>query len=977
MPNDFTPVSPELFKDNVCGKPLPAGETMQRLRFGQLCPLIVTDGANDLKAVLGDPSLLGETGSTKNDDLDISEAPRQPLSLRVSTSPITVSAPEASIRGPLNPITFSELLEGKRAEPRVVPQIIEQKISFSAIGKIIEEGEVTIDDEQHVLELNPTVVHALLKGNSTIAYAKRGNESKEIYLVPEKKEQLGDFGKSVEIHPDDLLDVLSFRQILDAALNPHKFEIETGGFIKLRRNRRCTITIGSRKAVLVLRDTVSEALREAYAELFRALRDDNGETDGGTKGPVMPGATSTPVVRPQEFGEVSLAILMPWTQEWVLKGFSRGRLIQTIGMAPQEETTIELFTWDRRSRSLEQSSLTETEQSIENEDKSQDVQDIVTEMSKERSFELKANGSFDLTASYGAVKVQLGAQVAADQKSNAKDLAKANMKRTREQTNKAVAKVRSQRTSKIVETVETGTESRVTRRLRNPNQCHSLNLDFFEVLTHYRVKTAFEKEDMRFCAMLKNPLIRDHYDAGFLRRNEQALSDALLDRSLRSGFDALRLLRAREFATKELEARRLRKAARAVVAPAADTPPSNNQTQRQPTPEETALLGCLKRLGETAAQVFSTQLQADTQEMLRYVCGKGENEAPGIYGNLKGKPPADKVASARRFVFQQLFVRYFGGLADRLAKGVKEKLEDAASIASQLPAPTAVPPMNQLNAEEESVKRAPLEGAIRDFKPIFWDWDTFWWPELRRLGALNPDDVGLVSQLEQFGEAYRAYLEAASRQSLNNNPPPPMIAAAQGRQDELSDEDRLQADFPLAEYSRALERAEVLISHINHHRLHYAHSLFMALPPDEQAAYIDAQMQKLRTNFPIGFYTPIAISQIGPYLLVPIQHEQFAPAANLLAEIKSTISIPAEFDDTILPAAGMTVETRLGQCTGCEDFIMESRATDLRMRNAEADKVEQEVERLKLRLSQKPPLLDLEHPPGQFTVQLASDKPTN
>lgn len=977
MPNEFTPVSPELFADNVCGTPLPAGETMQRLRFGQLCPLIVTDGANDLKAVLGDPSLLGEIGTTENDDLDVSEAPRQPLALRMSRSPMTSTAPDATLTGPLSPITFSELLEGKRAERPMVHQVAEKKLSFSAIGSIIEGGKVTIDDEQHDVELNPEILNALLKGNSTIAHVKRGNEFKKVFLVPEERGHSADFGKLIEVHPDDILDVLSFGHVLDAALTPHKFEIETGGFKKLMSNRSCKITIGSQKVRLVLRETVSDALREAYAQLFRQMRGDKEEANGGSKGPATPQTTSTPVVRPQEFGDVSLAILMPWTQEWVLKGFSRGRLIQTIGMAPQEETMIELFTWDRRNRSLEQSSFTETEQSIENEDKSQDVQDIVTEMSKERSFELKANGSFDLTASYGAVKVQLGAQVSADQKSNAKDLAKANMKRTREQTNKAVAKVRSQRTSKIVETVETGTESRVTRRLRNPNQCHSLNLDFFEVLTHYRVKTAFDKEDMRFCAMVRNPLIRDHYDAGFLRRHEQALSDALLDRSLRSGFEALRFLRAREFATKELEARRLRKAARAVVAPVVDTPANNSQPQVQPTPEETALLGCLQRLGETAAQVFSDQLQPDTQEMLRYVCGRNESEAPGIYASLKGKPPAEKVTSARRFVFQQLFVRYFGGLADRLAKGVAAKLEDAASIASQLPAPTAVPPMSQLSAEEESVKRAPLEGAIRDFKPIFWDWDTFWWPELRRLGVLNPDDVGLISQLDQFGEAYRAYLEAASRQSLNSNPVPPVIAAAQGRQDELSDEDRLQADFPLAEYSRALERAEVLISHINHHRMHYAHSLFMALPPDEQAAYIDAQMQKLRTAFPIGFYTPIAISQIGPFLLVPIQHEQFAPAANLLAEIKSTISIPAEYDDTILPAAGMTVETRLGQCTGCEDFIMESRATDLRLRKAEAAKAEQEAERLKLRLSQKPPLLDLEHPPGQFHVQPASDKPTN
>ena len=45
--------------------------------------------------------------------------------------------------------------------------------------------------------------------------------------------------------------------------------------------------------------------------------------------------------------------------------------------------------------------------------------------------------------------------------------------------------MRSSRTLKVVETRESGEETRVTRKLRNHNTCHTLTTTFFEILANY------------------------------------------------------------------------------------------------------------------------------------------------------------------------------------------------------------------------------------------------------------------------------------------------------------------------------------------------------------------------------------------------------------------------------------------------------------------------------------------------------------
>jgi hypothetical protein len=74
----------------------------------------------------------------------------------------------------------------------------------------------------------------------------------------------------------------------------------------------------------------------------------------------IPGWSSLP--QQQLASAPQLGFYVPYLQTWTLLGYSRGALLNTIALSPQEETTIELFTWDRRTDALEQTSSSDVEQ---------------------------------------------------------------------------------------------------------------------------------------------------------------------------------------------------------------------------------------------------------------------------------------------------------------------------------------------------------------------------------------------------------------------------------------------------------------------------------------------------------------------------------------------------------------------------------------------------------------------------------------
>jgi hypothetical protein len=499
---------------------------------------------------------------------------------------------------------------------------------------------------------------------------------------------------------------------------------------------------------------------------------------------------------------------------------------------------------------------------------------------------------------------------------------------------KATSKVRSQRVTKISETVEWGSEQRITRKIRNPNICHTLNLDYYEVLAHYAIETSFLPDDSRLCAFVPNPISTELTEA-VVRRNETALSDALLEGSLRAGFEAMRFLAAYAIAVTEQASRRA--AASKVAQVGKPNPPPETPVESR---EQQDLISAIRDLREAAKQ-FGGAL--DPHPALTAI---GDHKT--ISSNSR--------VSARRYLYRMLVEAKFGSFATELTALIAKPdagltVEYARQLATVLPSPQGSPTLGSLgelsDGEKETIALGPAihAGHMRS------DWDWAWWSgRCREENLYNPDDMGLPGRVQRLFEKWQAFdaapvADAAARGDQ-------AIGEANARQDQQSAEDMLEMKFPLEEIAKHRERADALMSHLREHWSYYRFALFQALPPSEQ---LDRLIVGSSNVLRAGMFEPRVVSAHGDQLAVPLNTSNYpgleAFLLNMLGEVKDTE--PAT-STVLLPTPGMSIESRLGRCTGCEEFIELSQSIELRRLSAMADQAELEAARLRSLLKSAP-----------------------
>lgn len=626
--------------------------------------------------------------------------------------------------------------------------------------------------------------------------------------------------------------------------------------------------------------------------------------------------------------KLDVALFLAWRQIWTLKGLSRGRLLYSLSLAPQEEATIELFTWERHRKTLEQSSETETEQTFEGSDSTKDTSDVYSEVNRQRDFQWQVSGSLRATYRPVAGEIMLGADAAVSNKSTVGEIGKTTQSRVHETVVKASSKVRSHRVTKISETVEFGSEQRITRRIRNPNLCHTLNLDYYEVLAHYAIETSFLPNDSRLCAFVPNPISTELTEP-VVRRNETALSDALLEGALRSGFEALRFLEAYALALKEQASRRSAASKVAQVGkpiPVTPDPPPASKEERD-------LVAAAKDLREAAKQ-FAGILDPDPAL-----------DSIGAHETVTG----DERLSARRWLYRRLVEARFGSFASEL-QSLKNRsdtqltVEYVRQLSTVLPNPQGSPTLASLGELSDGDKETiALSPAIHhDHMAMPWDW-AWWSGRCREEGLYNPDDMGIPGKVQRLVEKWQAF-DASSALTTATAMGDQAKDQADARQDQQSAEDVLEMKFPLEEVAKNRERADTLMAHLSEHWSYYRFALFQALPPSEQLErLITGSSNVLRA----GMFEPRVVSAHGDRLAVPLNTSNYpgleAFLMNMLGEARET---EPSTSTVLLPTPGMSIESRLGRCTGCEDYIERTRAIELRRLSAIADQAEFEANRL-------------------------------
>ena len=167
-------------------------------------------------------------------------------------------------------------------------------------------------------------------------------------------------------------------------------------------------------------------------------------------------------------------------QEWDPTGYGLGELINTISLLPNEELTLEVKTWETSKTQQDEEKSLESKNISDVKVEKSDVKEILDDYQEKTKHQVDVEASANWGWGSASAKYGFSNEVATQHKTLSK--------RAQDVVQKAVNEVSSKRAIKIGISRESGSEEKTTRKIKNINQCRTLNINFYQILREYTVK---------------------------------------------------------------------------------------------------------------------------------------------------------------------------------------------------------------------------------------------------------------------------------------------------------------------------------------------------------------------------------------------------------------------------------------------------------------------------------------------------------
>ncbi len=174
-----------------------------------------------------------------------------------------------------------------------------------------------------------------------------------------------------------------------------------------------------------------------------------------------------------------LFLMLKYRQDWRPSGYGLGDLIYTMSLLPNEELTLEVKTWETEKR------LEEVQQGVDTKNTSDIKQTSSTSSDVTNKAETKEKTYVDAKAGYSGFG--FSASVSAGWSQDVDTMNQQIAKQSQERTQSATNEQKASSQVKMALSRESGSESKTTRKIKNINQAHTLNVNFFGVLKEYEV----------------------------------------------------------------------------------------------------------------------------------------------------------------------------------------------------------------------------------------------------------------------------------------------------------------------------------------------------------------------------------------------------------------------------------------------------------------------------------------------------------
>lgn len=618
--------------------------------------------------------------------------------------------------------------------------------------------------------------------------------------------------------------------------------------------------------------------------------------------------------------QAHFALCAVYEQQWTPLGYTRGDLVGSISLAPGETVTLEVHSWDKTVFKTENELNEESELRLSAKSTLRDTAEVVDEMSAQSGSKLTREFSLSLPVPTGEIPLAGSASAGAEMTAELSEALKSTVNRTSERTEEAASSLKNQRKTRIELTRDSGRESKQTRVLVNTNRGRTLNCHYFEIMANYRVETRLV--ELRPCLLLPYP--RQRLTRRWVLSHEFVLRQALLDASFLPGFEAAHTLELAE-------------ALAVLQAPSAPNSGASSEA------------ACAR--ARDAILVAATALEMSVQDAIAAMTKRSSLLAmvggPRAYGavvlaHLQGD----------RVPLQRLLYGALLAAGDKALPAL-EQLRTAGHPASAaletffaaVKVADFSPPVSAARASD-GLRLRGLAAALAE-RFIFG-------------GILDdgPDDAGLAAAV---GAAV-AWAQPASAPPTTGGRPVARAAAASESGSPtkyLTGTAKPLETLPLTQLAEATVEYQRLADHLQEYAPHYQQAVWLRTHPDERARFLRAQGLALPivSEEILGFEDDKAIHPLTDLAAV----KKFLDFEKLTKDVRAS-SIAPQTTHLSLPTPGTVLESLLGQCDALEDYIVQSRALELRQKAAEAAQDEAEVERRRQRLGASPPELGEFHP---------------